>query len=203
VDDPSDLMTQVDRRQSTSVDQVTWVIHEGDFLFIIYHNCQKIRYMNDKFYLCGHLIIKDGICQSLCSGVAHAFVPVVCSSKKYLHAKFAWVFTVSLFSMKILYMKWIVPLFFFQLLNESEATVMRLTEQAKLLKGEIRRMTRNQERETSVSNMEYLKNIVLKVSSITWLVLINPKFFAVKTINLQVCKIFSSADKVWSPLGYS
>jgi hypothetical protein len=30
------------RRQSTSVDQVTyWVIHEGGFLFIIYHNCQK------------------------------------------------------------------------------------------------------------------------------------------------------------------
>jgi hypothetical protein len=58
VDDPSDLITRVDcfwaiessrpqveglsaRRQSTSVDQVTWVIHEGGFLFIIHHNCQK------------------------------------------------------------------------------------------------------------------------------------------------------------------
>jgi hypothetical protein len=29
------------QRKSTSVDQVTWVIHEGSFLFIIYHNCQK------------------------------------------------------------------------------------------------------------------------------------------------------------------
>ena len=51
----------------------------------------------------------------------------------------------------------------FQLLNESEATVMRLTEQAKVLKEEIRRQERNQERETAVSNMEYLKNIVFKV----------------------------------------
>ncbi|XP_064638561.1 GRIP and coiled-coil domain-containing protein 2-like isoform X1 [Lineus longissimus] len=53
-----------------------------------------------------------------------------------------------------------------QLLNESEATVMRLTEQAKLLKDEIRRIERNRERETSVSNMEYLKNIVLKFISL-------------------------------------
>ena len=51
----------------------------------------------------------------------------------------------------------------FQLLNESEATVLRLTEQAKVLKEEIRRQERNQERETAVSNMEYLKNIVFKV----------------------------------------
>jgi hypothetical protein len=35
-----ELATQV-LLQSTSVDQVTWVIHEGGFLFIIYHNCQK------------------------------------------------------------------------------------------------------------------------------------------------------------------
>jgi hypothetical protein len=61
VDDPSDLITRVDglradclrarepsasklsaRRQSTSVDQVTWVIHEGGFLLISYTtNCQK------------------------------------------------------------------------------------------------------------------------------------------------------------------
>jgi hypothetical protein len=60
VDDPRDLITRVDcfpgekaprpqvelglsaRRQSMSVDQVTWIIHEGDFLFIIYHNCKKV-----------------------------------------------------------------------------------------------------------------------------------------------------------------
>jgi hypothetical protein len=29
------------QRRSTSVDQVTWIIHEGGFLFIIYHNCQE------------------------------------------------------------------------------------------------------------------------------------------------------------------
>ena len=41
---------------------------------------------------------------------------------------------------------------------------MRLTEQAKILKEEVRRQERNQQRETAVSNMEYLKNIVFKVS---------------------------------------
>ena len=51
----------------------------------------------------------------------------------------------------------------FQLLNDSEATIMRLTEQAKILKEEIRRMERNQKREEETSNMEYLKNILLKV----------------------------------------
>jgi hypothetical protein len=29
------------RRQSASSNQVTWVIHKGGFLLIIYHNCQK------------------------------------------------------------------------------------------------------------------------------------------------------------------
>jgi len=51
-----------------------------------------------------------------------------------------------------------------QLLNESEATILRLTEQAKILKQEIRRLERNQEREKEAHNMEYLKNILLKVS---------------------------------------
>ena len=40
---------------------------------------------------------------------------------------------------------------------------MRFGEQAKLLKEEIRRLERNREREEGVSNMEYLKNVVLKV----------------------------------------
>ena len=48
-------------------------------------------------------------------------------------------------------------------MNESEATVMRLTEQASVLKAEIRRLERNQERERETQNLEYLKNIVLKV----------------------------------------
>lgn len=41
--------------------------------------------------------------------------------------------------------------------------MLRLTEQASVLKGEIRRLERNQERENSISNMEYLKNVVYKV----------------------------------------
>ena len=53
-----------------------------------------------------------------------------------------------------------------ELLNDNEATVMRLTEQAKLLKEEIRRMERNQKREEETSNMEYLKNILLKYISL-------------------------------------
>jgi hypothetical protein len=49
-----------------------------------------------------------------------------------------------------------------EVLGESEATSMRLSDQAKLLKEEIRRLERNKEREESISNMEYLKNVVLK-----------------------------------------
>lgn len=50
-----------------------------------------------------------------------------------------------------------------QLSSENEATVMRLEEQAKILKEEIRRLERNQQREKEAANMEYLKNILLKV----------------------------------------
>jgi hypothetical protein len=49
-----------------------------------------------------------------------------------------------------------------ELLRESEEAGVRLGEQAKLLKEEIRRLERNREREEGVSNMEYLKNVVLK-----------------------------------------
>jgi len=41
---------------------------------------------------------------------------------------------------------------------------MRLTEQAKILKEEIRRLERNVIREKETQNMEYLKNILMKVS---------------------------------------
>ncbi|XP_046852090.1 GRIP and coiled-coil domain-containing protein 2-like [Xenia sp. Carnegie-2017] len=52
-----------------------------------------------------------------------------------------------------------------ELLRESEATAMRLGEQAKVLKNEIRRLERNQEREEGLSNLEYLKNIIIKFLS--------------------------------------
>lgn len=48
------------------------------------------------------------------------------------------------------------------LLHETEATNGVLMEQVTLLKSELRRLERNQEREKSVSNMEYLKNVLLK-----------------------------------------
>jgi len=49
-----------------------------------------------------------------------------------------------------------------EVLNESEANSMRLAEQAKILKDEIRRLERNQARENAISNLEYLKNVVFK-----------------------------------------
>jgi GRIP and coiled-coil domain-containing protein 2 len=49
-----------------------------------------------------------------------------------------------------------------ELLNESELNNLRLHEQINVLKEEIRRLERNQEREKSISNLEYLKNIVYK-----------------------------------------
>lgn len=53
-----------------------------------------------------------------------------------------------------------------ELSSENEATVMRLEEQAKILKEEIRRLERNQQREKEAANMEYLKNILLKFLSL-------------------------------------
>ncbi|XP_007902604.2 LOW QUALITY PROTEIN: GRIP and coiled-coil domain-containing protein 2 [Callorhinchus milii] len=48
------------------------------------------------------------------------------------------------------------------LLRETEATNAILIEQITLLKNEVRRLERNQEREKSVANLEYLKNVLLK-----------------------------------------
>ncbi|KAJ8252855.1 hypothetical protein GJAV_G00206340 [Gymnothorax javanicus] len=48
------------------------------------------------------------------------------------------------------------------LLHETEATNAILMEQITLLKSEMRRLERNQEREKSVSNLEYLKNVLLR-----------------------------------------
>ena len=49
-----------------------------------------------------------------------------------------------------------------ELLSESEDSCSRLTEQAKILKDEIRRLERNNEREREMQNTEYLKNIFLQ-----------------------------------------
>ncbi|VDM91521.1 unnamed protein product [Litomosoides sigmodontis] len=56
-----------------------------------------------------------------------------------------------------------------ELLNESEATNARLTEQTKLLKEEIRRMERDRERENHLSNTEYLKNVIMKLYKETYI----------------------------------
>jgi len=48
------------------------------------------------------------------------------------------------------------------ILRESEATNARLSEQTGLLKTEIRRLEKNQERKDNIHNLEYLKNVILK-----------------------------------------
>nr|XP_055234290.1 coiled-coil domain-containing protein 138-like isoform X3 [Gorilla gorilla gorilla] len=48
------------------------------------------------------------------------------------------------------------------LLRETEATNAVLMKQIKLLKSEIRRLERNQEREESAANVEHLKNVLLQ-----------------------------------------
>ncbi|PAV78578.1 hypothetical protein WR25_09584 isoform L [Diploscapter pachys] len=49
-----------------------------------------------------------------------------------------------------------------ELLSESEASVGRLNDQNTLLKEEIRRSQRNEEREKHLANTEYLKNVIVK-----------------------------------------
>ncbi|XP_029558501.1 GRIP and coiled-coil domain-containing protein 2-like [Salmo trutta] len=49
-----------------------------------------------------------------------------------------------------------------RLLHETEATNAVLMEQVTLLKSEVRRLERNHEREKSVANLEYLKNVLLQ-----------------------------------------
>ncbi|EPB76742.1 GRIP domain protein [Ancylostoma ceylanicum] len=52
-----------------------------------------------------------------------------------------------------------------ELLNETEATNATLVDQSRLLKEEIRRLQRNEERLNHVENTEYLKNIIVKFLS--------------------------------------
>lgn len=52
------------------------------------------------------------------------------------------------------------------LLHESEAENAKLCQLADALKEEIRRSARNESREKHMENMEYAKNVILKVSCI-------------------------------------
>lgn len=51
------------------------------------------------------------------------------------------------------------------LLAESEANEARLSQLVDALKEEIRRAERSEERQKHIENLEYLKNVVLKVSN--------------------------------------
>ena len=50
------------------------------------------------------------------------------------------------------------------LLSESESEAARLTQMTDLLKEEIRSYQRSEERKKHIENLEYVKNIILKVS---------------------------------------
>ena len=50
------------------------------------------------------------------------------------------------------------------LLTESEKNEVRLNSLVEALKEEIRRVRRSQERQEHAENLEYLKNIIVKVS---------------------------------------
>lgn len=52
------------------------------------------------------------------------------------------------------------------LLSEAEMDVARLTEMNTMLKEELRRQERSTEREKQMQNLEYMKNVIFKVSSI-------------------------------------
>lgn len=54
---------------------------------------------------------------------------------------------------------------FAKLLSESENSITLLTEQNRLLKEEIRRMQRSVDRCDIANNLEYLKNVLMKVIS--------------------------------------
>ena len=52
-----------------------------------------------------------------------------------------------------------------QMLGDSETNIQLLSEQNRVLKEEIRRLTKNFERMDIADNLEYLKNVLLKVCS--------------------------------------
>ena len=52
------------------------------------------------------------------------------------------------------------------LLSESEAENTRLNELANVLKEEIRSYQRSEERSKHIENLEYVKNVILKVSNV-------------------------------------
>ncbi|XP_055941419.1 GRIP and coiled-coil domain-containing protein 2-like [Argiope bruennichi] len=54
-----------------------------------------------------------------------------------------------------------------EVLNESESTNLRLSEQVRVLKEEVRRLERNKEREQHAENLEYLKNVFIKFATLS------------------------------------
>ncbi|XP_054724854.1 GRIP and coiled-coil domain-containing protein 2-like [Uloborus diversus] len=53
-----------------------------------------------------------------------------------------------------------------ELLNDSESANLRFGEQIRVLKEEVRRLERNKEREQHAENLEYLKNVFIKFSTL-------------------------------------
>lgn len=57
-------------------------------------------------------------------------------------------------------------IFFLELLSDAEKDAAKLSQLNQILKEEIRRHQRSVEREQHAENLEYLKNVVFKVSSV-------------------------------------
>lgn len=68
------------------------------------------------------------------------------------------------------------------LLHESEAENAKLAQLADALKEEIRRSARNESREKHMENMEYTKNVILKVC---WMEKFNTSIIDMKFLLLQ------------------
>lgn len=68
------------------------------------------------------------------------------------------------------------------LLHESEAENAKLAQLADALKEEIRRSARNESREKHMENMEYTKNVILKVC---WMEKFNTCIIDMKFLLLQ------------------
>ncbi len=66
------------------------------------------------------------------------------------------------------------------LLSESEAENARLIQLAQVLKEEIRSYRRSEERSKHIDNLEYVKNVILKVG-------------VARSSGLSVIKLFASA----------
>ena len=84
------------------------------------------------------------------------------SVKSILIMEIIWLWNFSIF---ITFFNWIQVKHMASLLSESEGENARLIQLAQVLKEEIRSYRRSEERSKHIDNLEYVKNVILKVSA--------------------------------------